>query len=106
MAQQKIYKGVACLEATSPEGDRWWYQPGELAYSPVRIDDIKRVVAGRIGLRRVLAVPVQWGSRRTLVALNLPRTDLWTLKERGLLPESYKLPSEEKPAYTEWPEDL
>lgn len=105
MSKQKIYKGVACLEATAPGGERWWYQPGKLAYAPIRIDDIKRIVAGRVGVKRVLAVPVQWGSRRTMVALNLPRTDLWALRERGLLPASYKLP-EQPPAYNKWPEEL
>lgn len=106
MAKQKIYKGVACLEATAPGGDLWWYQPNNLAYAPIRIDDIKKVVAGRVGAKRVLAVPVQWGPRRTMVALNLPRTDLWTLKERGLLPPSYKLPANEPPDYTPWPTEL
>ena len=105
MSKMKIYKGVACLEATSPHGGRWWYQPGKLAYTPIRIDDIRRVVAGRVGLKRVLAVPVEWGGQRTMVAINLPRTDVWTLRERGLLPASYKLP-DARPVYTPWPQDL
>ena len=105
MSKLKIYKGVACLEATSPGGDRWWYQPGKLAYSPIRIADIKKIVAGRVGVRKVLAVPVAWGSHRTMVALNLPRTDLWTLRDMGLLPPGYKMPNE-PPQYTPWPEDL
>ena len=105
MAQQKIYKGVACLEATAAGGEKWWYQPGNLAYAPIPIADIKRVVAGRIGVKKVLAVPVQWGARRTMVALNLPRTDLWTLKEQGFLPQNYQLP-DAPPTYTEWPEEL
>ena len=105
MTTQKIYRGVACVEATVPGGGLWWYQPGKLSYAPIRIDGIKRIVSGRIGTKRVLAVPVEWGARRTMIALNLPRTDLWTLKERGLLPENYKLP-EKPPTYTPWPEDL
>ena len=105
MTTQKIYQGIACVEATVPGGDKWWYQPGNLSYAPILIDDIRRVVSGRIGVKRVLAVPVQLGGRHTMVALNLPRTDLWTLKSRGLLPQNHTLP-DTPPQYTPWPERL
>ncbi len=103
MSKLKIYEGIACLEIESSLGHLWWYQPGKLAYTPVEIKDIKRLVVGKTGRRDVLAVPIQLGSQKTMVALNMPRTDVWTLKQLGLLPPNYKVPAE-KPAYTPWPE--
>ena len=103
MSKLKIYQGVLCLEAPSPNGHRWWYQPGKLAYTPVKIKDIRRLQSGTIGLKKVLVVPVQMGSQQTMVAVNLPRSDLWTLQALGMLPSWITLP-ETPPAYAEWPE--
>lgn len=103
MSKLKIYKGVVCLEAPSAYGERWWYQPGKLAYTPVKITDIKRLQAGTIGLKKVLVVPVQIGNQHTMVAINLPRSDLWTLQALGMLPSWVKLP-DEAPQYTPWPD--
>ena len=103
MSKLKIYQGVLCLEAPSPNGERWWYQPGKLAYSPVKISEIRRLQSGTIGVKKVLVVPVQVGSHQTLVAVNLPRSDLWTLKAMGMLPLWINI-SDEPPEYTPWPE--
>lgn len=102
MAMVKIYKGYACLEAQTPQGALWWYQPGKLAYSPIPIREIKRVVMGKVGVKKVLAVPVLWGGRETYIALNTPRTDLWTLAQSGLIPEGWPMP-QVAPVYTAVP---
>lgn len=103
MSKLKIYQGVLCLEAPSPHGHRWWYQPGKLAYTPVRIKDVRRLQSGTIGLKKVLVVPVQVGAQQTMVAVNLPRSDLWTLQTLGMLPRWIPL-AEEPPDYTPWPD--
>lgn len=104
MSKLKIYQGVVCLEITSPHGALWWYQPGKLAYTPAKIADIRRLQSGTIGVKKVLAVPVQLGHQQTMVAMNLPRSDLWTLKALGMLPAWVTLP-DEAPEYTPWPKN-
>ena len=101
----KVYKGIACLEMMSPDGGKWWYAGGSLAYAPVLISEIKRLQYGvlRVGKREVLALPLRIDGREHLVALNLPRTDIVGLKARGLWPDVLTAPHQTT-AYTPWPE--
>lgn len=101
----KVYKGVACLEMFSPDGGKWWYAGGSLAYTPVLISEITALQYGVVqgSGREVLAAPLKMNGREHLVALNLPRTDIITLKARGLWPKSLKAPHETTD-YTPWPE--
>jgi hypothetical protein len=99
----RIYKGVVCLEAPSTEGRKWWDQGYGLGYTPYPIDRIYRMRHGfaREGGREILAVDVegQW------VALNPPRSDVPTLVECNLWPQTMPRPFEEVQAYTPWPEN-
>lgn len=105
MTKAKVYKGVACLEMSSKDGGKWWYQGGSLAYTPILIREIQVVRTGTLksGGREVIAVPLQMGGNEHLVVLNLPRTDIVELKARGLWPEGFDTPHETTD-YTPWPE--
>lgn len=102
MSKAKIYQGIVCLEITSPNGSQWWYQTGRLAYTPARIANMQKLIKGYVGVRQVWAVPVQAGRTQTMVALNMPRTDVWGLKKAGLLPPDFPLPNT-PPVYEPWP---
>ena len=104
MTKAKVYKGVACLEITSPDGGKWWYQGGTLAYTPVLIREIKALRTGKLenSGREVLATALSFSGKEHLVVINLPRTDIVDLKARGLWPKGMKAPHE-KTDYTRWP---
>lgn len=103
VSKAKIYEGIVCLEMRTPDGAAWWYQGRSLAYTPARIENIRKVVQGRTGARTVWAVPMEDGYQQVLVAINIPRSDVWTLKRRGLLPDDFELPTP-TPTYTPWPD--
>lgn len=102
-AKTKIYQGIVCVELRTPEGPQWWYQGAALAFSPVKVASIRRIVRGLVGRKQVWAVPFDDGRTQALAAINLPRSDLWALKAQGLLPADFPLPSPTPPAYTPWP---
>lgn len=101
----KVYKGVACLEINSPDGGKWWYQGGTLAYTPVLISEMSKlryaVVQG--SRKEVLAAPLRIGNQEHLVVLNLPRTDIIELQARGLWPSGLQAPHQTT-QYAPWPE--
>tara|TARA_R110000868_G_scaffold218576_2_gene469125 strand:+ start:58173 stop:58526 length:354 start_codon:yes stop_codon:yes gene_type:complete len=105
MTKSKVYKGVACLEIPSPDGGKWWYQVGKLAYTPVLIKEIRAIRTGRLeGTgREVLATALMVGGKEHLVVINLPRTDIVELKARGLWPKDMEAPHHET-NYAPWPE--
>jgi hypothetical protein len=105
MTKAKVYKGVACLEMRSPDGGKWWYQGGSLAYTAVLIREIRAIRTGTLKGqgREILATPLMMNGKEHLVVLNLPRTDIVELKARGLWPEGFHAPHEITD-YTDWPE--
>lgn len=94
MSKVKVYKGIACLEMQSKEGPRWWYQPETLAFTPIPIKMIRRLMWGRVTStgREVLAAEMKIDRKITKVALNIPRTDVQGLKDAGLVPPGFNLP--------------
>lgn len=100
----KVYKGVACLEMFSPDGGKWWYAGGSLAYTPVLISDIYALRSGVLqgSNKEILAAPIRMNGKEHLVAINLPRTDIVELKARGLWPPHLNAPHQTT-SYTPWP---
>ena len=101
----KIYEGVVCLEVYSPDGGKWWYAGGSLAFTPVLAPEIYHVRYGQIeGTRReVLAVAMKIDGKENLIAVNIPRSDIAALKKRRLWPEGLEEPYT-KINYSPWPE--
>lgn len=104
MSNVKIYKGIICLEIASEKGPLWWPQGGRLHYTPIKIQDIKQLVQGTVSGegRAVWAVPLEVRGKPSLVAINLPRSDIWGLKAVRLLPSDLVLPAT-SPTYEPWP---
>lgn len=95
-AKFKIYQDIVCLEMDTPQniGAKYWDQGYGLAYTPVHLREIKKVRYGIVrGMgesagRRVLAA---WYQGRW-VAINLPRSDVPSLKLRNLFPQDLPEP--------------
>lgn len=104
MSNTKVYKGIICLEIASEKGALWWPQGGRLHYTPMKIQDIKQVVQGTVPgeARKVWAVPLEVQGKPSLVAINLPRSDVWGLKQGRPSLASLPLP-EAGPEYQPWP---
>lgn len=101
----KIYKGIVCLEDYAPDGGKWWDVGYGLAFRPYKITDIRQVRYGRLqgsgstAGRQVLAAMVDGG----WVAINLPRSDVPSLKAAKLWPPELVAPYERVERYSEWP---
>ena len=97
----RIYKDIICLETDSPEGGRYWDLGRGLVFRSYHVSQITRVRHGILSgtSREVLAAHVegQW------VAINLPRSDIPSLQERGLMPSDMLLPYDEVEKYTPRP---
>ena len=105
--QTKIYKDVVCLEVTSSNGPKWWYQGYNMSYSPFPVSALKQVVPGviRQGNRKVFTTAIDIGGTAHVVAINMQRSDVWALIRRGLVPSSTPLPRQ-NPDYSPTPERL
>ena len=107
-AKFRIYQGIICLEMPSRTGHLWWDQGYQLGYTPYPAIQVDRVQYGVLhGNRRpVLAAQITTAGGRQWVAVNLPRSDVFALKQRGLWHADMVAPYNEKPNYTPWPEKL
>ena len=105
MSNTKVYKGILCLEIASQNGPKWWPQGGRLHYTPIKIQAVRQLMQGTVSGegRKIWAVPLEIQGKSSLVAINLPRSDLWGLKQAGLLPVDLPLPAQ-SPTYETWPE--
>lgn len=104
MSNVKIYKGIICLEIPSENGPKWWPQGGRLHYTPIKVQDIRQLVQGTVPGegRKIWAVPLEVQGKSSLVAINIPRSDLWALQQARLLPSDLPLPPG-SPTYETWP---
>ena len=107
-AKFKIYQGILCLETDAANGythgRKWWDWGYDLAYTPMKIEDITRYKVGKLigSPRTVMAVETQEG----FVAVNLPRTDIFTLQTLGLYPAEIPQPFTQLTTYAPWIEKL
>lgn len=104
MNKAKVYRNIICLEARSRDGGKWWYQGGNLAYTPIHAKEIIQVSFGRIKDtgREVLTTAIDLGGEPQLVAINFVRSDMAALVAYGHLPKDYPV----KPVkYTPYPEN-
>ncbi|HAG52987.1 MAG TPA: hypothetical protein DCL21_04280, partial [Alphaproteobacteria bacterium] len=69
-AQTKIYKDVVCLEVSSSNGPKWWYQGDSMSYSPFPISGLKQVAQGTIkqGNRKVFTTAIDISGTPHVVA--------------------------------------
>lgn len=99
----RIYKDVVCLEIESREGARYWDVGHGLDFRPCHISRITRVRHGVLSgtPREVVAADIdgQW------VVINLPRSDIPALAERGLIPADMLLPFDTVEKYTPKPDE-
>lgn len=104
MSNTKVYKGILCLEVASQNGPKWWPQGGRLHYTPIKIQDVRQLMQGTVPGegRKIWAIPLEIRGKSTLVAINIPRSDIWGLKQAGLLPSDLPLPTT-SPTYEPWP---
>lgn len=107
-AKFRIYEGIVCVEMPSRTGHMWWDQGYQLGYTPLPVQRIGKIQYGVLhGNRRpVLAAHIMTGGGMQWVAVNLPRSDTFALKSRGLWSAEIEEPYSEKPKYTPWPEKL
>jgi hypothetical protein len=93
----KVYENIICLEMETPESAGWWYMGGSLVYTPVHIDDVKKVRYVILeGTRKPLLVVVtKIGGLERMAAINLPRSDTKALQRKGFWHERIKDPYEE-----------
>lgn len=103
MNKVSIYPDIICLEVSSTTGAKWWYQGGNLAYTPIHVKELKQVSFGRIRQtgRQVLTTAIDMGGQPQLVAINIPRSDLAALIKYGHLPKDYPV---EPVTYSPYPE--
>lgn len=104
MSNVKLYKGIVCLEIASEKGALWWPQGGRLHYTPMKIADVRQMVQGTVSGegRRVWAVPLEINGKSSLVAVNLPRSDVWGLRQGRPSLAALPLPTA-TPDYQPWP---
>lgn len=102
-----IYKNVICLEVYSKNGAKWWYQGGSLAYTPILISDIKQIAIGKIkGTNRtVYTTAIDFNGVAKMVAINMQRSDVWTMINKKLIPATTTLPRSQA-NYSQHPEKL
>ncbi len=93
MNKAKVYKNIICLEVASKDGPKWWYQGGNLAYTPIHVKELIQVSSGRIKKtgREVLTTAIDIGGQPQLVAINFARSDVAALVAYGHLPKDYPL---------------
>lgn len=100
----KVYKDIICLEIHTPHGGKWWWQSGNLAYTPCHISLVREVQSTATTHKgKVLAVPVRINGRTVLVAVNVPRSDMAALEHYGRIEKGsvrYTPPA----SYTPWPD--
>ena len=104
-AKFRIYRGIICLETHYQRAHLWWDQGFGLDYCPYRIDSIQKLQFGHLeGTNQpFLAVNIPGTG---LVAINLPRSDIFGLEERIKWPKGLRKPYSIKPNYTNWPEKI
>lgn len=102
----KIYRDIICIEAPSRTGGKWWYQVGELAYSPMHVNSVRGVKYGTLTTNRkpIAVVHAVIDGRLQMVAINTMRTDVPALVRRGMWPQELPVPFE-NPVYTAHPEN-
>jgi hypothetical protein len=105
--QTKIYKDVVCLEVTSSNGPKWWYQGYNMSYSPFPVSALKQVAQGtlRNSGRKVFTTAIDVAGTPSVVAINMQRSDVWAMIRRGLVPSNTPLPRT-NPDYTQAPERI
>lgn len=105
--QTKIYKDVVCLEVISANGPKWWYQGYSMSYSPFPVKALRQVAQGVIkqGNRKVFTTAIDIGGTPRVVAINMQRSDVWSMIKRGLVPANTPLPRN-TPDYSNNPEKL
>jgi len=103
-ANLKVYKDIICLEVPTPHGPKWWWQSGNLAYTPCHISLIQEVKQATVSNKgNMLTVPVRIDGRTVLVAINVARSDIAALENYNRIPRGsvrYTPPQQ----YTPWPE--
>src|SRR5690606_14999398 len=63
-ANLKVYKDIICLEVPTPHGPKWWWQSGNLAYTPCHISLIQEVKQATVSNKgNMLTVPVRIDGR-------------------------------------------
>lgn len=93
-AQTKIYKDIICLEVISANGPKWWYQGYSMSYSPFPLKNIRQIAKGRLkqGNRLVYTTAIDIAGKPRVVAINMQRSDVWGMINRGLIPANTPLP--------------
>ena len=108
----KIYKGVICLEMPSRTGGIWWYQGMGLGFTPWKIEGITQIKytrlhgAGHTAGRETMVAHIPIAGVMQWVAVNLPRSDIPALKQRGLWHESIEAPYDSVAQYADYPESI
>lgn len=94
----RIYEGMACLELESRDGGKWWDQGMSLGYTAVPIRHIPKVRYGMIMGEGRYVLAAFWEGQ--WVAINLPRSDVFALKAKGLWPDGLAAPYDTIDHYT------